>query len=195
MIRLGLIRHGPTAWNRAGRLQGRSDIPLDEDAHAELAALFLPAPWDKAQLCSSPLARAMQTARLITGQEPAPVPDLIEMNWGAWEGQHGADLLADPNSGYCHIEDWGWAFRPPGGESVGELRDRVMGWVSSLEQDTVAVCHIGVMRVLLAVASGWAFDGPAPFRVKRRRIYGLEWADGTLSSMGEAERLIQRDAL
>ena len=94
MIRLALIRHGHTGWNRAGRIQGRSDIPLDDDARQGLAELTLPAPWDTARLWSSPLERAVETARLIGSRAPDTAPRLTEMNWGDWEGQRGVDLLA-----------------------------------------------------------------------------------------------------
>ena len=193
MIRLGLLRHGHTDWNRAGRIQGRSDIPLDDEAREGLAALCLPAPWDMAEIWSSPLARADETARLVSGRAPRHAPELIEMNWGEWEGQHGTDLLARPGSGYRHIEDWGWDFRPPGGESPAELRTRLAPWLSELTRDAVAVCHIGIMRILMAQATGWNFDGPAPFQIKRNRLFVLEISDAGLSAWPEPVRLIPRD--
>ncbi|WP_282022259.1 histidine phosphatase family protein [Ruegeria faecimaris] len=171
MSKLALLRHGHTAWNRAGRIQGRSDIPLDEQAQTELACYSLPSPWDQAMVWSSPLARAAQTAKLVSGREPLKSEALTEMNWGAWEGQHGTDLIADPTSGYRHIEDWGWDFLPPGGESPAEIWQRLEPWLASLGENTVAVCHIGIMRVILARAWGWDFDGPAPFKIKRNRLY------------------------
>ena len=174
MIRLALLRHGVTPWNAEGRIQGATDIPLAEDSRRALSSLRLPKPWDAADVVSSPLARARQTAEALTNRAPALDPALTEMDWGAWEGQHGADLLADPDSGYCHIEDWGWHFRPPGGETPAELWDRLRPWLAGLSRDTLCVCHIGVMRVLLARATGWQFDGPAPFRVKRNRLYLLD---------------------
>lgn len=174
MIRLALLRHGHTAWNRAGRIQGRSDIPLDAEAHAALATLRLPAPWDAAALWSSPLQRARQTAELVAGRAPATDPALTEMDWGQWEGLHGTDLRAEPARGFRDIEDWGWDYRPPEGETPSELRARLLPWAQKLERDTLAVCHIGVMRVLLAHATGWAFDGPAPFQIKRNRLYVIE---------------------
>lgn len=173
MMRLALLRHGHTAWNRAGRIQGRTDVPLDVDARAHLSALRLPAPWDCADLVASPLLRAVETAELVGGRAPHTVAALTEMNWGAWEGQHGEDLLAQQGSGYRHIEEWGWEFRPPNGESPREVLDRLLPWVATLSHDTVAVCHIGIMRMLLARATGWDFDGPAPFRIKRDRLFVL----------------------
>ncbi|MGR3516399.1 histidine phosphatase family protein [Sulfitobacter pontiacus] len=174
MIRLALLRHGHTGWNRAGRIQGRTDIPLDDDARAGLAALALPMPWNRADLVSSPLSRAAETARLVADRAPKTAPALMEMDWGKWEGLHGVDLKADPASGFRDIEDWGWGYTPPGGESPDSLRERLIPWANGLTRDTVAVCHIGVMRVLLAHATGWGFAGPAPFQIKRNRLYLLD---------------------
>ena len=193
MIRLALIRHGHTAWNRAGRIQGRSDIPLDDDARAELSALRLPPPWDGARLWSSPMMRAAETAQLIAGRTAEPAEALTEMNWGDWEGKRGEDLIAQPGSGYRHIEDWGWQFRPPGGESVADIRTRLAPWVQSLTEDAVAVCHIVIMRVLLAQAHGWDFDGPAPFKVKRGRLFVIGVDDSGLTPLGDPVRLIKAD--
>ena len=192
MIRLALLRHGHTAWNRAHRIQGRTDIPLDDQAVADLDALRLPAPWDGAQLWSSPLQRAAHTAELVAGRPPLTDPALMEMDWGDWEGQHGADLRADPASGFRDIEDWGWDYAPPGGESPAQLRARLVPWANALTRDSVAVCHIGVMRVLLAQATGWGFDGPAPFAVKRNRLFIINISDGVWSFDGAPVRLEAR---
>lgn len=181
MTLLALMRHGHTGWNREGRLQGRTDIPLDDAARAELARHRLPPDWARARLVSSPLQRAMETARIIGGRAPETVPALIEMNWGAWEGGFGAALRADSTSGYRDIEHWGWDFRPPDGESVAEVRDRVLPWAQALTGPTLAICHIGIMRVLLACATGWNFRGPPPFAVKRNRLYLLSVPDRTPS--------------
>ncbi len=178
MIRLALLRHGHTAWNRAHRIQGRTDIPLDGEAIDALRTLRLPAPWDAAQVWSSPLRRAVQTAELVAGRAPMTDPALMEMDWGDWEGQHGIALRADPDSGFRDIEDWGWTYAPPGGESAADLRARLIPWASALTRDSVAVCHIGVMRVLLAHATGWNFDGPAPFAIKRNRLFIIDISTG-----------------
>ncbi|TDE39071.1 histidine phosphatase family protein [Antarcticimicrobium sediminis] len=194
MIRLALLRHGHTDWNRMGRIQGASDIPLDDDARAELSTLRLPAPWDTAELWSSPLKRAAETAELVARHAPRTAPELSEMNWGTWEGKRGLDLLATPGSGFRHIEDWGWEYHAPGGESPGELWTRLRPWLARLERDALVVCHIGIMRVMLARAHGWNFSGPAPFKVKRNRLYVLHIDGDTLTPEGEAIRLIPPDA-
>jgi len=177
MIRLALLRHGHTAWNRAGRIQGRTDIDLDPEAENQLSKLRLPAPWDQAQLWASPLLRARRTAELVAGHQPLTTSALMEMDWGDWEGQQGTILRADPKSGYLDIEEWGWNYAPPRGESPAALRQRLVPWAETLSEDAVAVCHIGVMRVLLAQATGWNFSGSAPFAVKRNRLYVIEITD------------------
>ncbi len=192
MTRLALLRHGHTHWNRAGRIQGRTDIPLDEDARAQLRGLRLPENWNDAELWSSPLKRAVETAELVSGQTPRTDPALIEMNWGDWEGQHGKDLIADPDSGYRHIEHWGWTYTPPNGEPPAALRDRLVPWAEGLARDAVAVCHIGVMRVLMAHATGWAFTGNAPFQIKRNRLYVIEVTPGDWRAEDLPVRLAER---
>ncbi len=192
MIRLALLRHGHTHWNRAGRIQGRSDIPLDDAARTELAGFALPTPWDQADLWSSPLSRASETAQIVSGRAPQTAPALTEMFWGDWEGLHGLDLKADPNSGFRDIENWGWDYRPPAGETPAEVWARIEPWIASLHSDTVAVCHIGIMRMILARAYGWNFDGPVPFRIKRNRLFVIEMDGDKLTPLADPIRLTKR---
>ncbi len=172
-LRVAFLRHGHTAWNREHRIQGRTDIPLDDAARDGLAQLQLPAAWASAEIWASPLARAVQTATLVA-EPPRISTDLIEMNWGDWEGAKGVDLVADPASGYKPIEAWGWSYTPPGGEPISAVGTRVLNWLDSLERDAIAVTHIGVMRAALAQAWQWEFAGAAPFTIKRNRLYILE---------------------
>lgn len=137
--------------------------------------------------------RAIETSRVVAGHEPTVVPALIEMDWGHWEGQRGVDLLADTKSGYRHIEEWGWDYRPPGGETPRQVWERVEPWLRSVRGSAVVVSHIGIMRVLLALATGWDFDGQPPFKkVKRDRLYRIDaHDDGTFSYDGNPVRLIE----
>lgn len=181
MIQLAIIRHGHTEWNRLGKIQGRTDIPLDAEAISELSELRLPDEWQQATLVSSPLKRAVHTAELITQRSPMIEPALIEMDYGDWEGRRGIDLYAEPESGFRHLPDWGWNYQPPNGESPAQVRLRLLPWLESLSEDTIAVCHIGVMRALLAVAYDWPFKGEPPFSIKRNSLYCLQLTDTTLS--------------
>jgi probable phosphoglycerate mutase len=115
------------------------------------------------------------------------------MDWGDWEGQHGKDLKADPQSGFKDIEDWGWSFAPKGGERVDAVRARLLPWANARTHDTIAVCHIGVMRVLLAHATGWNFEGPAPFQIKRNRLFVIEISAAGWAMQANPIRLAERN--
>jgi len=177
VIQLALMRHGITRWNTQRRIQGRTDIPLDPEAETELSTVELPERWAQSHVVASPLVRATRTAEILTGRHPQQEPALIEMDWGQWEGRRGVDIYAEPNSGFRHIEQWGWDYHAPGGESPDDVRQRVEPWALALKQDTLAICHIGVMRAVLAVAHGWNFLGSPPFSVKRNRLYIVQIGD------------------
>ena len=89
-MKLYLVRHGQTPWNKVHRNQGRSDIPLNEYGR-ELAAVtgkgLEDVPFD---LCfTSPLKRAKETAMLILEGRNIPIVEderLIEISFGDYEG-------------------------------------------------------------------------------------------------------------
>lgn len=195
MTRIALLRHFPTAWNAERRLQGQVDIPLTKAARAQLAGLALPPPWDAARLISSPLARASETARLIArGRGFETDPRLAEMSWGAWEGKLAEELIADPASGYVHVEEWGWHRRPPGGESPWEVWQRLrpaLAGIAAAGRPAVIITHRAAMRVILARAWGWDYDRPEPFRIRRARLHPLTLApDGTPTAPEEPVPLV-----
>ncbi len=193
MSKLALLRHGHTDWNRQGRIQGHTDIPLAEDAADELGQLQLPAQWQQAALISSPLSRARLTAQIIGRREPVVESALIEMNWGDWEGLRSVDLGSDAKSGFRHIEQWGWDYHAPSGESPLEVWRRLRPWIAQLQTDTLAVCHIGVMRALLARAHNWDFTGKPPFEIKRKRLYILELGEKLKVASPPVIRLCNKD--
>jgi probable phosphoglycerate mutase len=189
------MRHFPTDWNRAGRLQGRRDRPLTAEARAALARFAVPPPWDAARVLASPLSRALDTARALW-PEVGTDPRLVELDWGAWEGLRPADLLADPASGFTPMERWGWTRRPPGGESPADVWARVaplLAEIAAADRPTVLVAHRGLIRVVLARAHAWDFDRPEPFVVKRARLSPLRLdPDGAPRDPGPLIRLAPR---
>jgi broad specificity phosphatase PhoE len=188
---VAFLRHGRTAWNHDGRLQGTTDIPLAENGRAHLETLVPPAPWPLADLVSSPLSRARASAEAISGgRSPTVHANLREMSWGNWEGLKGEDLSRDHPDAYRPLSEWGWDFRPPGGESLREVWDRVSPWLFALRDPTLAVTHMGVMRVVLAQAHDWTFQGPPPFQIKRDRLYIVHVSrNGTLVPVEDPLRL------
>lgn len=197
MTEIGLLRHFPTRWNAEGRLQGRTDIPLAETSLAALAGLRLPARWRGVPMICSPLTRARQTADALCEGAPITVDDrLIEMDFGAFEGRIGADLLADPAAAFRPLEQWGWDFRPPGGETPAEMFARIaplLAEIAAAGAPRLLVAHRGVMRCILARASGWAYLGPEPFRIKRASVHPVTLdAAGAPVACAKFERLAPR---
>jgi broad specificity phosphatase PhoE len=153
MKRFCLVRHGQTDWNLEGRLQGQSDVPLNQTGRAEARSLAqqLSGIGFKGIFCSD-LSRARETAEIIAGALGLPVttePRLREINQGEWEGQFAEDIKAR------HDEHWEQRnvdpihFRPPGGESVAEVADRTQAVMSY-------IAHLHPVGSILVVSHGLA---------------------------------------
>jgi probable phosphoglycerate mutase len=168
MTPLALIRHAPTAWNQQGLIQGRADIPLSQAGRAQLSGLRPPDPVRGFRWVTSPLGRAVETARLLGAEAPEAEPRLIEMDWGRWEGRTLADLRTELGEAMAANEDRGLDFRPEGGESPRDVRSRLLPWLAEVAGQglpTVAVTHKGVIRVVMAMAFGWDMLGKPPVRL------------------------------
>lgn len=167
MTGLLMIRHAATSWNRETRIQGLSDIPIDDDARREAVLWRLPKKFHNAVWFSSPLIRAMETARLLGG-DPQPDERLIEMDWGEWEGNTLENLRSTLGDKMRDNENRGLDFRPPGGESPRDMQARIRPWLNDIarsQAQTIAVTHKGVIRAVIAMATGWNMLGKAPTRV------------------------------
>ena len=173
MATLAILRHGPTEWTAARRLQGRSDIALSNAGRDAVRRWRLPDavigwPWT-----TSPLQRCVETAAILrethAGAEPLRVePRLIEMSYGDWEGRTIAELRATYGQAMTERERRGLDFHAPGGESPRDLQDRLRPWLDEIaadERDTLAIAHKGVMRALYALASGWDMREKPPQRM------------------------------
>ncbi|MGF1631942.1 MAG: histidine phosphatase family protein [Kiloniellaceae bacterium] len=168
MSRLLLIRHGPTAWNEAGRIQGRSNTPLSPAGRAAVAGWVLPPSATDARWICSPLARARESAEILHGGPVAAEPRLIETDWGAWEGRTLAALRAEFGAEMATNEARGLDFRPPGGESPRDVQQRLQPLLESLAEtagSVVAVTHKGVIRAVYALASGWDMQAQPPAKL------------------------------
>lgn len=167
---LSVIRHGSTSWNEQGRIQGRRDVPLSARGRGEIGAWRVPIQLSKsAHWVSSPLSRALETARLLSGSEPEREDALIEMDWGEWEGFTLTELRARFGAEFARNEALGLDFQTPGGESPRDVLDRVQRWLSRVSlrsSSMVAVTHKGVIRALLAAACGWDMTSKPPIRLQ-----------------------------
>jgi broad specificity phosphatase PhoE len=151
---IAFVRHGQTAVNRSGRLQGRTDpalTPLGVAQAGRLAALL--ASEAPVAVRTSPLRRAATTAEAIAASAGVAVePDdrLVELDYGDWDERVIADI---PRA------DWDrWradpAFAPPGGESLRDVSDRVAAFCDEhlAEGLVVAVSHVSPIKAAVAWA-------------------------------------------
>lgn len=152
------VRHGATEWSVNGRHTGRTDLPMTADGEASAASLRpLLAGVQFAQVLVSPMQRARRTAELAGFADAEVDADLVEWDYGAYEGVTTATIRES-------VPGWTvWTHPSPGGETadqVGERLDRVIDRARFVEGNTLVVAHGHCLRALAArwlgepVASG-----------------------------------------
>ena len=185
MIDLLFLRHGPTEWNEAGRIQGRRDVPLTARARASLSRRRLPDRLgEEYRWISSPLLRARQTAQALGAAEVEIEPRLVEMDWGEWEGRSLPALREALGDAMRENEARGLDFETPAGDGPRRVQARLRPWLVEVAgggRPVAAVSHKGVGRALLALATGWDMQGPAPVRLRWEHAHRFE-----VSGAGEA---------
>ena len=144
-----LARHGETAWTISRQHTGVTDLPLTALGEAEAVRLGERLKgFTFASVLTSPLQRAVRTCVLAGFGSAAEVePDLLEWNYGAYEGRTSADIRAER-------PDW-QLFRDgcPGGESpdqIGARADRVVRRVRAIEGDALFFSSGHFLRVFAA---------------------------------------------
>ena len=144
-----LARHGETAWTLSGQHTGRSDLPLTEIGERNGRALGTRLRGLAfAKVFTSPLQRAARTCELAGfGGSPEIDPDLMEWDYGRYEGRRTAEILVER-------PDW-QLFRDgcPGGETadqVGARADRVISRVRAVRGDVLLFSSAHILRVFAA---------------------------------------------
>jgi len=181
-VTFAFIRHGQTDWNRDDRLQGSSDIPLNdtgrEQAH-EAATLLRDGDWQV--VVSSPLLRARETAQIIAddlGIDLGPsYPELIERDYGVLEGESSSEIVAKyPDRDY------------PGAESLASIMARGRAGLAHIardvgDRDTVIVCHGTIIRYTLAALAGRRLPGILNGSISTLQLDEDAWEVVTVNGM------------
>ena len=197
-MRLIIVRHGESEWNRLGRYQGQADAPLSElgISQAEaLAARLKRETFDA--IFASPLQRAAQTAEAIARYHPdVPFqhePAIMEIHHGDWQGLYIQDIVAR----YAD-ELREWRRHPtrsqfPNGESFSNILKRVIDFKDHLLNDyadrTVLIStHDVVVKIFVADALGMNMDRINGIWVTNASISVIEYGDDLpyLVSLSEA---------
>jgi len=203
--RIIAIRHGETAWNVDTRIQGQTDIGLNDKGHwqARQAAAAL-AHEPIAAIYTSDLSRAHDTARAIAqvqGLTPQTESGLRERAFGIFEKRTWAEIESlwpdDARQWRERVPEWA----PAEGESLLALRERIQHLTHALAarhvgEQIVFVAHGGVMDILYRLATLQALQAPRTWTLGNANINRLLWSPQGLSLVGWGDaRHLETDSL
>ncbi len=170
--RICFIRHGETDWNVAKRIQGQTDVPLNETGRSQaLAMAFNAAHHDFNAVYSSDLMRAMDTATGVaerSGLEVNKLPQLRERHFGVFQGytaEEGLQRYPEAQVWYT-ARDVDYDFAT--GESLLQFSERVSEAVAYLtqqhpDQTLAVISHAGVLEIIYRKATGRPLHTPRDF--------------------------------
>jgi broad specificity phosphatase PhoE len=162
-MKLFLVRHCQTDWNLNHKIQGNSDVRLNEQGLHQSAALAI---WFQQfkidAIYSSPKQRALETARKIAegfNMEVQILEGLQELNHGNLEGESSIDVWNRHGELLKRWLDDPLSIRLPGGESISDLRDRVWDAVNYIikkhpDDNVIAIGHHFTNLVIISMAIG-----------------------------------------
>ena len=189
MLRLLLVRHGESVWNEEERIQGQQDIPLSENGRRQAMALGERLRDVKIDACfSSPLKRATETAELIlkASGNSLPIvtlPELMERNFGEWEGKCVADLKVESADDFARWVAAHYLPAPPKGESIEELLKRVKKGLERIlaevsDGTVLVVGHSGSVKAAVCVLFQLPPESFAKLKVDNASLTVLEISEG-----------------
>ena len=186
------VRHGQTEKNRAMRLQGRSDHPMDETGVVQAAAageFFRSNGIRFDAVFSSPLLRAIQTAKLIAGEDlPVQADDrLIEMDYGPYEGM---DLRTPAPEVLAFFRDFAHTPAPAGMEQLDDVVKRLGVFLEEIaplypDQIILVSTHAIAMKAALEYLTPESRGGYWSKHIGNCAVYRAEYKDGAFSVPAE----------
>ena len=193
--RIVAIRHGETAWNASTRIQGHTDIPLND--HGQRQAQLLGQALSQADpmdaIYSSDLQRALATAQALalhTGARLLTHVGLRERAFGDFEGRSFAQIEQEmPEQAQLwrtRVPDW---IPPGGGESLLAMQQRVLHTLHELAQQHLGqhialVAHGGVLDILYRAATQQSLQAPRSWTMGNAAINRLLWTPQSLTLVG-----------
>jgi alpha-ribazole phosphatase len=190
MTRLLLVRHGRSAWNSLGRIQGQIDIELDDEgirqAHRVAERV---GQYSIGAIYSSPLQRARVTAELIGAKLSLPVTcddRLMEYQFGVVTGLTWDELVVQHPELAKRWSDDAWTVPIDGSEGRVTFAARVKAAMDDIiarhpDQQVAVVAHGGTFNVYLAKMLGLDLKRRHPFHFGNTSLSSLEVKNGAFS--------------
>jgi len=182
-----MVRHGETAWNAEGRVQGQTDVPLNELGHAQaraVAAVLAGERFDA--VYSSDLLRVRQTAEPTAGRLDLPVsydPRLRERHYGMFERHTYAEVRERYPAEYARFRDKDPEFDFGSGEALRAFERRALDCVAALierhaGQSLLVFTHGGVLEMVYRRATARGLSSPRDFEIPNAGLNRVEAGPG-----------------
>ncbi len=200
-MRMIIVRHGESEWNRIHRYQGQLDPSLSELGLRQAAALAERLKDEPISVIyTSPLQRAARTAEIIAGFHPnielRRDSALLEIHHGDWQGKYSHEVETEYAEGLHEWRKHPTRSQMPNGESFSNVLKRTLEFkerllVEHADQTVVVSTHDVLIKILLADALGMDMDRINRIWVSNASISEIQYGDGLpfLANLSEVSHL------
>jgi probable phosphoglycerate mutase len=180
---LCLVRHGETAWNAEGRVQGQLDVPLNETGRVQARAVASVLGYESfAAIYSSDLVRVQQTAAPVAerlGLEVFLDARLRERHYGVFQGMTYAEAKERIPEGYARFRAKDREYDFGTGESLGSFNERSLLFIQELVrrhegEDLLLFTHGGILEMVYRHATGRGLSTPRDFEIPNAALNRIE---------------------
>jgi alpha-ribazole phosphatase len=185
-MKLLLVSHAETDWNVQSRLQGHTDVPINDRGRRQATLLRGRLAHEPIEaIIASDLARARQTAEIIAEPHGLSVQTdarLREMCFGDWEGFTYDEIDAKYPAELARWQQAAGDPGPPGGERLSDLAARLRDFLDEVttrpESVILLTAHRGSLRALLCLLLGVSVEGHWDYRLQIASLSIVEWNEG-----------------
>jgi len=202
--RLCLVRHGETAWNAEGRVQGQTDVPLNELGRAQARAVATALAGERFDaIYSSDLVRVRETAAPAAERLGLPValdPQLRERHYGIFERYTYAEVRDRFPAEYARFRDKDPAFDFVSGEALKAFERRALACVAGLVErhagrSLLVFTHGGVLEMVYRQVTGRGLSTPRDFEIPNAALNRVEvragaWRIAAWAEVAHLERAL-----
>jgi len=178
-----LLRHGETVGNVEGQYAGVTDTPLTEKGKSQAADAYLRFEHTKFDVVlSSPLSRALNTARVFSDQKIIELDGLMEMNFGKFEGLTYQEIEKKFPEECKQWKETTKDYEFPGGESLRGFYNKVVQVYQDIlktydVEKLLIVAHSGVIRSIIAHEISESFDHYWKYCIDNCKVAVIEYSD------------------